>query len=125
MFTKVESAVLALPGVLDCSVNGTTGRTRIKLAAPALYTKNTDVEAVNRSAPTGARDVIRAVEDLGYDARVIDLGGNVLTGVKRLQEVCGGQNCIASPKCSRLTRVSWPDYFLCLTLTLLPRLICQ
>lgn len=83
----MERAVLALPGVLGCSVSVTTGRARINLAGPAPC-KSVEAEAVSRRASTGARDVIRAVEALGYGARVVDLGGNALTGVKRLQEVC-------------------------------------
>lgn len=38
-------------------------------------------------ASSGPRDVVQAVEALGFGASVVDVGGDALSGVKRLQEV--------------------------------------
>lgn len=89
--------MLALPGVLTCSVSVTTGRATVTLspsitagAGPSSLEEGGGGEVRGNAGGVvvaGTRDVIRAVESLGFGAKVIDLGGDALSGVKRLQEV--------------------------------------
>ncbi|CAM9501238.1 unnamed protein product [Laminaria digitata] len=118
---KVERVVLALPGVLTCSVSVTTGRATVSLspftlpdARPSSLEKRGGGGGVAANAGgvvvAGTRDVIRAVESLGFGAKVIDLGGDALSGVKRLQEM------------SRKDVAMWRRYFTisaCFTVPLL------
>ncbi|CAM9299244.1 unnamed protein product, partial [Ectocarpus fasciculatus] len=84
---KVERAVLALPGVASCSVSVTTGRASITFKGDGSGGKPSSMEAGTGKEGSGVRDVIRAVEGLGFGAKAVDLGGDALSGVKRLQEM--------------------------------------
>lgn len=103
-FHQVERAILALPGVSECSVSVTTGRARVTLSPNAVQAATAAAAASNNNKrpasssletgkgdgnanATGARDVVRAVEALGFGAAVMDMGGDAVSGVKRLQEV--------------------------------------
>eukprot|EP00903_Cladosiphon_okamuranus_P012938 g12081.t1 len=90
---KVERAVLALPGVASCSVSVTTGRASITFqsgggggsgAVPSSLESGIGAKGGGCS---GARDVVRTVEGLGYGAKIVDAGGDALSGVTRLQEM--------------------------------------
>ncbi|CBN73914.1 heavy metal translocating P-type ATPase [Ectocarpus siliculosus] len=84
---KVERAVLALPGVASCSVSVTTGRASITFKGDGSGGKPSSMEEGTGKEASGVRDVIRAVEGLGFGAKAVDLGGDALSGVKRLQEM--------------------------------------
>ncbi|MCP6297232.1 heavy-metal-associated domain-containing protein, partial [Klebsiella pneumoniae] len=78
----MERAVLALPGVTSCSVSVTTGRASVIFegggngsSAPSAIE-----QGIGKQGSSGARDVIRVVEGLGFGAKVIDIGGDALSG---------------------------------------------
>ncbi|CAM9921278.1 unnamed protein product, partial [Ectocarpus sp. 13 AM-2016] len=84
---KVERAVLGLPGVASCSVSVTTGRASVTFKGDGSGGKPSSMEEGTEKEASGVRDVIRAVEGLGFGAKAVDLGGDALSGVKRLQEM--------------------------------------
>lgn len=68
--------MLALPGVASCSVSVTTGRASITFrssggggSAPSSLEAGTGAKGAGGSS-SGARDIVRAVEGLGFGAKV-------------------------------------------------------
>eukprot|EP00752_Nemacystus_decipiens_P009679 g8648.t1 len=89
---KVERALLALPGVASCSVSVATGRASITFkndgsGSGGSVPSSLESGIRGKGGSSGARDVVRAVEGLGYGAKVVDVGGDALSGVTRLQEM--------------------------------------
>lgn len=62
--------MLALPGVASCSVSVTTGRASITFKGDEGGGKPSSMEAGTGKEASGVRDVIRAVEGLGFGAKV-------------------------------------------------------
>lgn len=62
--------MLALPGVASCSVSVTTGRASITFKGHGSGGKPSSMEEGTGKEASGVRDVIRAVEGLGFGAKV-------------------------------------------------------